>query len=256
VNIVWLEDSDGVPILPKIHYIYNLKINTMIFSENFREALADYTFLLNKVYPHKTILELVATRYSLNHFERSMLFRGISTEAAAALRKSKLITIEQWSSGTMEQWTNKPLHIDLFNALFAIAAYLRGYPVYLSNDGLLRDASESHGSGEWEEHLDKGLDLLLNSLGSLKISKAIIYIDNPLEYGFKITEKLLETAKLSKPKIEIITHPSPDHLLIEAKEGILATSDSTIIDKSALPVFDLPRAVLEFHFEPKFLRLE
>jgi hypothetical protein len=220
----------------------------MVFGENFREALADYSLLLNKGYPHKTILELVATRYALNHFERSMLFRGISTETSARLRKEKLITIEQLN--------NRTLHIDLFNALFTIAAYLRGYPVYLSNDGLLRDASESHGSGEWEDHLDKGLDLLLKSLENFTISRAVIYIDNPLENGQAIAEKLIATAEHINPDIEIVSDPSPDHLLIKAKEGVLATSDSTIIDKSALPVFDLPKAVLEMHFNPKLILLE
>jgi hypothetical protein len=220
----------------------------MVFSENFREALADYTLLLNKGYPHKTILELVATRYALNHFERSMLYRGISPSVKAEEREQR-ITVKEKIKG-------KGFHIDLFNALFTIAAYLRGYPVYLSNDGLLRDASESHGSGEWEVHLEKGLDLMLKSLEQLKIKKAFIYIDDPLENGRVISEKLAEIAKHSKQEIEIITDASPDHLLIEAKEGILATSDSTIIDKSTLPVFDLPRAVLDFHFNPKLIRLD
>jgi hypothetical protein len=220
----------------------------MVFSENFRNALSDYTLLLNKGYPHKTILELVATRYALNHFERSMLYRGISTDSAAAKRKEKIIK--------MEQLNNRTLHIDLFNALFTIAAYLRGYPVYLSNDGLLRDASESHGSGEWAAHLEKALDILLASLHTLKISRAIFYIDAPLEIGFEIRVKMMELINNSKPDFEIIADASPDHLLIEAKEGVLATSDSTIIDKSSLPVFDLPRAVLEAHFEPKLIRLE
>jgi hypothetical protein len=228
----------------------------MIFSENFQTALSDYTFLLNKGYPHKTILELVATRYALNHFERSILFRGISPDVDAARRKERIITMEQWNSGKMEHWDTGTLHIDLFNALFTIAAYLRGWPVYLSNDGLVRDASESHGSGEWEDHLERGLDLLMTSLENLKICKAIVYIDNPLEYGHDISEKLIESVKKIRPQIEIISDPSPDHLMIGLKEGALATSDSTIIDKTILPVIDLPRAVLEYHFQPNFIRLD
>src|SRR5665811_2016862 len=94
--------------------------------------------------------------------------------------------------------------------LYTLAAYLRGFPVFISNDSLLRDASESHGSGEWEVHLDKALDLLIKSLDNLKLQKAIFYIDNPLENGREISGKLTEIAKYSKPEIEVIADQSPD----------------------------------------------
>lgn len=223
--------------------------------EIFYQALRDYILLLNKKYPEKTVLEMVATRYGLNHFERSMLYRGIAKNDVAQRRREKLVTIEQVNTGTPELWNHGTLHIDLFNVLYTLAAYLRGFPVYLSNDGLLRDASESHGSGDWEVHLDKSLDLLMEWLEELKIEKAIIYIDNPLEYGLAISEKLRELAKSTKPAIEIIKDPSPDQLIRAATDGIIATSDSTIIDKSDLQVFDLPAFCLNHAFNPDFIAL-
>ncbi len=51
------------------------------------------------------------------------------------------------------------------------------------------------------------------------------------------------------------THPSPDYLLKNICEGIIATSDSAIIDATALPVVDLPGQVLEFHYHPDFIDL-
>jgi len=219
----------------------------MNFSLNFRQSMEDYILLLNKKYPEKAIHELISTRYSLSHFERSMLYRGITTNEKAGKRKARLITIEQLSNHT--------LHIDLFNILYTLAAYLRGFPVFISNDGLIRDASESHGSGEWEVHLEKGLDLLIKSLPGLKIKKAVIYVDNPLEHSKVISENLEQILKGSKPLIETINDPSPDHLIREAKDGIIATSDSTIIDKSALPVFDLPRHILESSFNRPVINL-
>jgi hypothetical protein len=64
-----------------------------------------------------------------------------------------------------------------------------------------------------------------------------------------------EISKHLKPVIKIISDPSPDHLIREAEEGVIASSDSTIIDKSALPVFDLPKYVLENSFSPHILNL-
>ena len=219
----------------------------MQFTENFSQALQDYIFLLEKKYPEKTVLEMVSTRYSLNHFERSMLYRGITTQEIATRRKNKLITIEQLN--------NRTLHLDLFNVLFTIAAYLRGFPVYLANDGLIRDASESHGKGDWEVHLDKALDLIIEHLHEMEIRSVVIYLDNLLEFGLAIREKLLYMSKSPDPEIEIVTDPSPDHLVREAKEGIIATSDSTIIDKSTLPVYDLPAFIIRKSFNKEILTL-
>ena len=92
----------------------------------------------------------------------------------------------------------------------------------------------------------------MEHLEELKIQKAIIYIDNPMEFGLAISEKLRELAKRTKPVIEIITDPSPDHLIREATEGIVATSDSTIIDRSALQIVDLPAFCLQQAFNPDF----
>jgi hypothetical protein len=212
----------------------------MQFTENFHQALQDYTFLLEKKYPEKTILEMIATRYSLNHFERSVLYRGVTTQKIAQSRKEKLITIEQLN--------NRTLHIDLFNVLFTLAAYLRGYPVYCSNDGLVRDASESHGKGDWEVHLDQGLDLLEAFLKGTTIKEAIIYIDNMLEFGLSVSDKIKQLSKMPVPAIKIIKDPSPDHLIKALTDGIISTSDSIIIDKSKLPVFDLSALIIRNTF--------
>ena len=96
----------------------------------------------------------------------------------------------------------------------------------------------------------------MEDLDRFKIKKAIFYVDNPLEHYQAIFEKLKVLANRLKPEIKIISDQSPDHLIREAKDGIIATSDSTIIDKSTLPVFDLPKEVLQFHFDPAFLILE
>lgn len=219
----------------------------MQITDNFRQAINDYLFLLEKHYPEKTIHELVSTRYSLDHFERSMLYRGITTKETAKTRKKKIIT-----SG---QLNNQMLHIDTFNVLFTIAAYLRGFPVYLSSDGLLRDASESHDSNGWIEQLDKALELLLDSIKNLNVSKISFYIDNPLPMSGMIARQIEKATGKMQKDIKVIRDKSPDHLIQNATEGVVTTSDSTIIDRSVMKVFDLPAAVLQEHFEPKIIIL-
>jgi hypothetical protein len=219
----------------------------MNFTENFSNALQDYIFLIEKKYPEKTVLEMVSTRYSLNHSERSMLYRGITRQEIADHRKNKLITIEQLN--------NRTLHLDLFNILFTIAAYLRGFPVYQANDGFVRDASESHGKGDWQVQLDIGLDILLEFLEGLPSEQHFIYLDNSLDYGIAISEKLNERGRIGHARFRLVKDPTPDHLVREAKEGIIATSDSTIIDKSNLPVFDLPAFIIRQSFNKEIFSL-
>jgi hypothetical protein len=145
--------------------------------------------------------------------------------------------------------------LDLFNVLFTLAAYLRGFPVYLASDGLVRDASESHGKGDWDVHLQKGVELIGDHLWETRACKVIIYIDNLMEFGLAIREKLEDLAKSTNPVIGIITDPSPDHLVRGAKEGVIVTSDSTIIDKSNLAVFDLPAFIIRQSFNKEILSL-
>jgi hypothetical protein len=220
----------------------------MNLSESFNLALKDYTLLLNKGYPQKSILQLVATRYSLNQFERSMLYRGVTSEEKAQKRRQRFTRMPSVKGET--------LHIDLFNALFTIAAYLRGYPVYIANDGVLRDASENHGCEDWIEHLQKGLALMMQFLDKAAPGSAYFYIDNPMQHCRQAIESIHMHCQEAGLDHEIILHDSPDHILEKATGGILASSDSTIIDRSGLPVFDLPRAVLTLHFEPTFHTIE
>ncbi len=217
-------------------------------SLNFPQAVADYVLLLNKKYPEKTILELVGTRYALSGNERSMLYRGVTTAEKSEKRKKRLIE--------KDRLKNQVLHIDMFNVLFTIAAYLRGYPVFVSNDGILRDASESHGCTDWVEHLERAADLMGKCLPELKLKKIIFYLDNPMEACRFFLEKSHLLTQNAGIDHETVIHDSPDHLIRNAKEGVLATSDSTIIERSELPVFDLPGYVINFNFEPKLFRLD
>jgi hypothetical protein len=122
-------------------------------------------------------------------------------------------------------------------------------------DGLLRDASESHESNEWVQHLEKALEICIGELNKLQVAKAVFYLDNPLHISGMIAREIEKCSEKIHAEIQIIRDESPDHIIRSVAEVVLATSDSIIIDKSPLPVFDLPKAMLESHFEPKLIRL-
>lgn len=55
--------------------------------------------------------------------------------------------------------------------------------------------------------------------------------------------------------VEYESFPKPDLQMVKMQNGLLATADSSLIDRSSLPVFDLAAYVLEEKFSASFLDL-
>ena len=104
-----------------------------LFSKGFQEAIVDYTYLIEKNYPRKTILKMVGDRYQLRSAERSMLYRGVCSRDESLNRKNKKLAALP---------ENAVLHIDGYNVIRTIGSYLSGKQVFISVDGFLRDAAE------------------------------------------------------------------------------------------------------------------
>ncbi len=217
-------------------------------SDNFIIAVKDYRYLLERKYPQKKVLELVGTRYSLSAIERSMLFRGITTQKQAGARKSK--SIGQIPADT------SIMFIDGFNALLTIGSYLNGNQVYIAADGFLRDASEVHGKIFRTALVEKALRLIFEYLDSIPLSGSRIYIDEAVTHSEALYKRIMFLKQEYNIELLPILSEAVDHTLEKQKTGIIASSDSTIIDRAKTHIFDLPRHVLEFHFKPEFISLE
>ena len=216
----------------------------MKFSDNFKEAAQDYLWLLNKNYPQKKVLSLVGDRYRLLKSERSILYRGISSAKEVAVRQKKLRKLKDLPPET--------LHVDMLNVLITLASYLAGKPVFICNDGWLRDASETHAGTIAPHLLEKALDLMLSFTRYETAMTTIWYIDRKAESG-KEALQLLD--KKDKGNIQVYAAESADHILKKVQEGILATSDTQLIVKTPCPVIDFTREMLEYHFSPDFIDL-
>lgn len=218
----------------------------MEFSDDFVNAAQDYFDLLNKKYPQKTILELVGNRYKLSRTERSMLYRGVASESENKLRAEKLID---------ERLTkNKVLSIDGFNQLLTIASYLNGDKVFISTDGFMRDASEIHGKVFRSELLERSIDLIKVFLISMNLECTVIYIDKQLNDHDTIKDYILNASNSTKN--DVVLSEQVDKELKSLSSGIIATSDSQIIEESKVKIFDLARYTLKFHFNPKITNLK
>ncbi len=219
----------------------------MDLSPQFIEAASDYLYLLEKNFPQKAIIKLIGDRYSLSGVERTMLYRGLTTTDNKSRRSVLLIDEDDIGS--------KDLHIDGYNVLITIGTYLNGNAVFLSNDNYLRDASEVHGKVFRTALFDRSIQLILDYLIKMKVKSAQFYFDAPVSKSGILAAKVKEMLRNIDLPGDAITANSPDYILKNMEDGVVCTSDSTIIDHTHRSLFDLARQTISYHFKPNFLNL-
>ena len=215
---------------------------------NLKNAIRDYLYFIERGYSVKSILKLIGDHYRLNKEERTFLFRGVFKKNICQNRKKKICQIKEIK--------NNILYCDGFNIIFTILSYLYGIKTFIGLDYILRDASESHNTIKRDNFFVKAIDCLINFFKKLTLQKIIFYLDSPISHSkdiaFEIEEKML---KENIPvKLEIV--PSPDFILKNVVNGIIATSDGIIIDNSNVKVFDLAKNVLDYNFKPVYFDLK
>jgi len=150
------------------------------------EAARDYRWLLDRGYPDNGSITLVGDRYRLNRHERHMLYRGVSSAAAAARRAARLVTVSAASASTAPHTSPATfpatatqrygaaqlnpasvLGIDGHNVLLTVANYLHGIPTFECDDGLIRDIGGVHGRVRDEAVMHRAIRLLAESVASL-----------------------------------------------------------------------------------------
>jgi len=212
-----------------------------------KNAVKDFRFLKRRSYPDKAALKLVGDRYCLTRVQRNCLFRGVVPRAVAQRRMAKLVRAEMVEG--------EALGIDWYNSLITVESYLKGLPVFLSDDGLMRDATGVHGSYRMGGVTDRAIGLFLREMPLLRADKIDIFLDAPVAYSGKMAADLRQRQSIA----EVTVVPSPDYRL-KSYAGIVASSDSVIVDR-AERVFDLARYLLSrgYGFSPPdllSLRLE
>ncbi len=208
----------------------------------FKSAIEDYRFLKNREYPNKASLKLVGDRYRLTALERNCLFRGIIADSICQKRKEKLIGPESLAGCA--------LGVDWYNVLITVESYLKGYPVFLSDDGVLRDAAGVHGSYRTSKVTEQARDAILKRIAGLELERLGLYLDSPISFSGKMADDLREQVfRLLSIPFDVEVMPSADYPL-KSFNGVVASSDSAIMDRESIQkIFDLSRFILEHNFQ-------
>ena len=141
--------------------------------------------------------------------------------------------------------------------MFTLVNYLRGIPLFISTDGLLRDCGGVYGRTEGEEkNNDKAFSLINGLFKKNPAFKYVIYLDAPISHsknmGINLNQFLQELSIDGEAKV----CKSPDYFLKNVKDGVVCSSDSIIIDKTTCKIFDLSRRILEEVYLAKWINLE
>ncbi|MBN1836123.1 MAG: DUF434 domain-containing protein [Spirochaetales bacterium] len=215
---------------------------------NFREAIVDYRYLKDRGYPDKAALKLVSDRYRLSGVERNCLFRAVFPAADCHRRRAKLVPAAGVSGA--------PLGVDWYNVLITVESYLKGFPVFLADDGLLRDSSAIHGSYRPGKVTPAAFERILGALAQLGPASVVLFLDSPISYSGLMAEGLRQSLAALGLEGAVQVEPSADYPL-KSFAGIVATSDSSIIDREAVQqVFDLARWVLETSYGARIPAVE
>lgn len=215
-------------------------------SRGFSKAAKDYLFLLNRGYPETPAVTLVGNRYRLDKTERMILFRGICSSPRAITRRDKLSASSP----------GETLTIDGYNLLFTLLNYRLGKRMFLGYDGFLRDAGGTHGRFSERELFISLAGEMIRFLKTLGVAKIKFYLDSPVSHSAEHARALRRILEETGLPGECITCDSADFRVKQAKEGLVVTSDTAIIDSTPLPVFDGARNFLQDRFGASFLDLQ
>jgi hypothetical protein len=209
---------------------------------SFKEACATYKLLRSQGYPEKATLKLVGDRHRLSRMQRNCMFRGVIPDKVAAGRRAKLLN-ESAVRG-------EPVALDWYNVLITVESYLHGETLFLADDGVIRDASATHGSYRAGTVTGQAIGELVDEIGRLAPSRIEVYLDLPIAFSGRMAEEV--RGRLSRLPLDALVSlsPSADFPLKES-DGIVASSDSAVLDACGR-AFDLARAVLQerFSFSP------
>ena len=215
------------------------------FPDYMREAAEEYLWMLSKDYPQKTSLKLVGDKFALTRDLRQVLYRGIVPEGLAQERFEK---IGQAKKGDL-------VLVDTYNVLFTINNYLLGRPLFLSNDGILRDAGEMRGRIINKTQFSRSVSMMLEVLQMWTGITFIHYLDEPVSHSGRLSIELCKDMAEMGIEGDAFTVKSPDQMLIQEKSDAIATSDGGIIDRYEGRIIDLPRFLLQHYFQPDFPRI-
>ena len=222
--------------------------------EDFRRAVRDYRFLLGRGYPERPVRKLVGDRYRLSKDHRMVLYRGVLAPEAARRNATKRVDRNGIPPAVGSPGSGPALTVDAYNVILTCMNYLLGKPVFIADDGFTRDIGGAHGRVYDNETFRRAAGLVLGYLFEEGIFSELV-LDKPVSNSGRHRRIIEEEAAVLDVKYRCVVVESADRYIGESRCGAAATSDSGVIGRAVVPVFDLAGAVIRVRFSPKLFDL-
>jgi hypothetical protein len=197
------------------------------------KALEEARYLLDRGYPKDSAVGFVSNHHRLAEKERFILMRVVVRSDLAWARRSKLLDLENLRG--------QSISIDGYKVIITTESVLGGYPVYLCDDGLLRDSRGIFRGFKASPLTAIALNWILDLLASAGPARTEVLLDQQMSRSGELAEMVRGMMAERQLCGVARTARNVDHLLKTAKRIIL-TSDGNVID-SVDYIMDLPAEI-------------
>jgi len=191
-----------------------------------REAVSDFSWLLNRGYGEKSALTLVGDRLKLRERQRIAVGRVACSDAERDARQSRRLPLDSVRE--------RDLYLDGFNLLTTIEAALAGGILLRGRDGCIRDMASMHGNYRVLDDTEVAVDLVFLALRRLRARKVIWYLDKPVSNSGNLAAVIRGIAK-DYPEftsdVRLVKDPDPLLARLKGDDSVIATADSGILDR-------------------------
>lgn len=203
-------------------------------SAKLRAAGEELRWLLNRGYPKESALEFVCNHHKLPLKDRNILVRTVYPESLVnELRKRFARPTEV---------AGKELGIDGYNVIITVESMLSGKPIFLCDDGWIRDVSATFGKHTITPTTRRAIKELMEVLARIQPSWFDFLLDKNVSWSGKLAELIRKEIDAAKLDGSARTVRSVDAEL--KNYSVVATSDHAIVLKHR-KVLDLPALLVE-----------
>jgi hypothetical protein len=188
---------------------------------------------VNRGYPKDSAIRFVSDHHLLLEEHRFVLARTIVAGERARTRRAKAQNLETLRANEV--------FVDGYNVLITTESLMADYPIYLCDDGFLRDTRGIFKSYKISRLTAPALSAILDLLVQAKPARVEVLLDQQMSHSGELAELVRSMmAERSLPGTAR-TARDVDHLLKVAQAGV-ATSDGNVID-AAKQIYDLPAEI-------------
>lgn len=186
------------------------------------DPLLDVRYLLDRKYPKKSVITNVSNHYGLTKNERNILARIACEKDISNDRRRKLVS--------MEYIHNKKLFIDGFNVLITVESLILGHPVFLCDEGILKDVRSLFRRYKMGFATKEALSMIDMITSKYNPEEIVLIFDSQISKSGELSKVARDV--FNKNNCFVFTSKNTDREMItNSKRGIMATSDGVIIDK-------------------------